>query len=389
MASMGFTRLGGGSFGEVFAKNMNTAVKISKTDNNIDLQSASREIHTFRIVKSSHSVPFKDAQYYDRGINILMKRADMNLYVLPKRGLSADTIYNYTVQLTCALRDLHEMSFVHRDIKPENILVKGEKLWLCDFGSSRQFSDEYVNQTGYIVTRQYRAPELLKLKTDTAKYTKKMDIWSLGAVIYELIYQRQMSPGNDGKECLSFIETVSVPENERMNERVKAVVCGCLKTDPNERFDMNEIHDALDISYECVELKLAPVQPDAETYNSVTWNSRKEYFELLNDEYPELHSVLAHAILLFDYGQKIENLELRFYCAVIFSSFIFGDSSFELLKSMKELMENGYDTDVRVTIASYICKSEVCENSAWHSNEYTWDDFLVKALNNPLKRKKS
>ena len=51
---------------------------------------------------------------------------------------------------------------IHRDLKPSNILVKSNcDLALCDFGLARSIENDLMDMTEYVVTRWYRAPELL------------------------------------------------------------------------------------------------------------------------------------------------------------------------------------------------------------------------------------
>lgn len=84
-----------------------------------------------------------------------------------------------------AVAFLHSMCIVHRDIKPENILVKSRSpdliTVLADFGLS---SDRQHLKT-FCGTPTYLAPEVNPSK---ARYTNKVDIWTLGVVALELVY---------------------------------------------------------------------------------------------------------------------------------------------------------------------------------------------------------
>jgi serine/threonine protein kinase len=69
---------------------------------------------------------------------------------------------------------LNEIDIAHRDLKPENILISADEvLKICDFGSSKAINENGKN-TPYIVSRYYRAPELILCVT---KYTTAIDIW--------------------------------------------------------------------------------------------------------------------------------------------------------------------------------------------------------------------
>ena len=54
------------------------------------------------------------------------------------------------------------LQVLHRDLKPSNILVKSNcDLAICDFGLARGIENDFIDMTEYVVTRWYRAPELL------------------------------------------------------------------------------------------------------------------------------------------------------------------------------------------------------------------------------------
>lgn len=65
-------------------------------------------------------------------------------------------------QVLCGLAHMHALGVVHRDLKPSNLLLDAQcNLRLCDFGLSR-FLDEDTDLTAYVVTRWYRAPEVIR-----------------------------------------------------------------------------------------------------------------------------------------------------------------------------------------------------------------------------------
>lgn len=68
-----------------------------------------------------------------------------------------------------------KIGIAHRDLKPENILIsKEDVIKICDFGSSKILDFEHGKNTPYIVSRYYRAPELILCVTN---YSTSIDIW--------------------------------------------------------------------------------------------------------------------------------------------------------------------------------------------------------------------
>jgi glycogen synthase kinase 3 beta len=86
-------------------------------------------------------------------------------------------------QLLNGLKNIHEKNIAHRDLKPENVLLsKDGVIKICDFGSSK-IIDPNGKNTPYIVSRYYRAPELILCLT---KYSTAIDIWAAGCIMAEL-----------------------------------------------------------------------------------------------------------------------------------------------------------------------------------------------------------
>lgn len=80
----------------------------------------------------------------------------------------------YMKQIFEGMKYVHEKKICHRDLKPENILLTDDGIIkICDFGSAKILDEDGLN-TPYIVSRYYRAPELILACSD---YTNKIDIW--------------------------------------------------------------------------------------------------------------------------------------------------------------------------------------------------------------------
>ena len=84
---------------------------------------------------------------------------------------------------------IHDRSIIHRDIKPENILLadKNENCYdvkIVDFGLSAEFNlRQGKNSQGKVGTLIYMAPEQINLDN----YSKKVDIWPCGIIMYQLL----------------------------------------------------------------------------------------------------------------------------------------------------------------------------------------------------------
>ncbi len=117
------------------------------------------------------------------------------------------SIQYFVHQILRGLKYMHSASIIHRDIKPENILLSQDvDVMICDFGLSRSMiHGEYPDESKYVVTRWYRAPEVI-LFWD--QLNKAIDIWSVGCILAELLScpQRQIFVrGSNFKDQLDLI----------------------------------------------------------------------------------------------------------------------------------------------------------------------------------------
>ncbi|XVF14956.1 hypothetical protein REPUB_Repub09cG0106000 [Reevesia pubescens] len=93
---------------------------------------------------------------------------------------------SFMKQLGAGLEVLRSHHIIHRDLKPENILLSGFKddvvLKIADFGLSRSVDPDQYAQT-VCGSPLYMAPEVLQFQ----RYDEKVDMWSLGAILFELL----------------------------------------------------------------------------------------------------------------------------------------------------------------------------------------------------------
>ena len=109
-------------------------------------------------------------------------------------------------QLLCGLKYLHSANVLHRDLKPGNLLVNANcELKICDFGLARKGRDNGQFMTEYVVTRWYRAPELL-LCCDN--YGTSIDVWSVGCIFAEILGRKPLFPGTEALNQLKLIISI-------------------------------------------------------------------------------------------------------------------------------------------------------------------------------------
>ena len=90
----------------------------------------------------------------------------------------------YIAELILALKHLHAYDIVYRDLKPENILLDANgHIALCDFGLSKMNLSKDDTTNTFCGTTEYLAPEVL---LDEQGYTKMVDFWSLGVLVFEM-----------------------------------------------------------------------------------------------------------------------------------------------------------------------------------------------------------
>nr|KAI8754386.1 extracellular signal-regulated kinase 2-like [Biomphalaria glabrata] len=138
----------------------------------------------------------------DKDIYLVFEFMETDLHNVIKRGnILKDVHKRYVMyQLFKSIKYLHSGNVIHRDLKPSNILLDSECIVkLCDFGLARSLTQISIDETGdpnlteYVATRWYRAPEILLA---SHRYTKGVDMWSLGCILGEMLLGKPLFPGS-------------------------------------------------------------------------------------------------------------------------------------------------------------------------------------------------
>jgi len=190
--------------------NQETAIKIIR-NNEIMHKSGLKELEMLRRLNNAdpddkyHCLRLYRHFFHKKHLCMAFESLSMNLREVLKKygknvGIHIVAVRSYANQLLMALKLLKRCNIIHADIKPDNILVNETKsiLKLCDFGSASLVSENEI--TPYLVSRFYRAPEIiLGLKYDTS-----MDLWSIGATIYEIACGNVMFSGKTNNQMLKL-----------------------------------------------------------------------------------------------------------------------------------------------------------------------------------------
>ncbi|NXC20119.1 MK13 kinase, partial [Corythaeola cristata] len=129
---------------------------------------------------------------------------------------SDEKIQYLVYQMLKGLKYIHSAGIVHRDLKPGNLAVNEDcQLKILDFGLARHADAE---MTGYVVTRWYRAPEVI---LNWMHYNQTVDIWSIGCIMAEMLTGKTLFKGKDYLDQLTQILKVTGHPGEDFVEKLE------------------------------------------------------------------------------------------------------------------------------------------------------------------------
>lgn len=191
--------------------NSKMAIKITKNEPKF-IKSALREIAFLKELNLNNKnrapiIKLLDTYFENEIPYLVFEKMDFNLYSFYKNHyISYSRAMRIFYRTTLALEYIHSRNIIHMDLKPENIMLDYNcaNLKIIDFGSAcYNFTKlKYF----YVQSRYYRAPEVVfKLNITSA-----IDIWSLGCIIFEILFQKPLFPARESKYELIYLFSISL-----------------------------------------------------------------------------------------------------------------------------------------------------------------------------------
>ncbi|KAG7663965.1 MPS1 [[Candida] subhashii] len=218
-----------------------------------------------KLQKSERIVKLIDFCMTENSIYLIMEKGDGDLAsTLHHRSNMKNPpdmcfVKCYAREMLLCLKEVHDAGIVHSDLKPANFLLVKGILKLIDFGIADAVPDHTVNiyRESQIGTPNYMAPETLTVNQpgvhtkDTWKVGKPSDIWSIGCIIYQMIYGKAPYASYSGHQRILAITNPAIkikyPNKGLGGVRVPtgAIVLmqNCLAHSPNDRWTVEECLD--------------------------------------------------------------------------------------------------------------------------------------------------
>ncbi|XP_041435707.1 mitogen-activated protein kinase 10 isoform X4 [Xenopus laevis] len=189
-------------------------------------------------------------------VYLVMELMDANLCQVIQMELDHERMSYLLYQMLCGIKHLHSAGIIHRDLKPSNIVVKSDcTLKILDFGLARTAGTSFM-MTPYVVTRYYRAPEVIL----GMGYKENVDIWSVGCIMGEMVRHKILFPGRDyidqwnkvieqlGTPCPEFMKKLQPTVRNYVENRPKYAGLTFPKLFPDSLFPADSEHNKLKAS---------------------------------------------------------------------------------------------------------------------------------------------
>ncbi|OXU28096.1 hypothetical protein TSAR_013895 [Trichomalopsis sarcophagae] len=163
------------------------------------------EVECMQILRHPNVVSYYGAWQESKNFYILMEYAAHGTLrnLLDNRSsplLEQDCLYLFA-QVVMGVHHIHSKNILHRDLKPDNIMLTGRMgdiVKIGDFGLSRDLRENNLSHAGSYC---YIAPEMLKKEP----YDLKIDVWSMGVVLYEMLTQELAFSVTTFKEAVDMV----------------------------------------------------------------------------------------------------------------------------------------------------------------------------------------
>ncbi|KAE8692872.1 PRA1 family protein A2 isoform 2 [Hibiscus syriacus] len=197
------------------------------------------------------------------------KGGDLSMYVTRHGSVPEATAKHFMQQLAAGLQVLHDNNLIHRDLKPQNLLLttndSNAVLKIADFGFARSLQPRGLAET-LCGSPLYMAPEIMQLQ----KYDAKPDLWSVGAILFQLVTGKTPFTGNNQIQLLqNILKSTDLPfptENDYLTADCKDLCQKLLRYNPVERLTFEEFFNHPFLSLGPPDKSLSPVMNTEESF---------------------------------------------------------------------------------------------------------------------------
>ncbi|KAL8094175.1 hypothetical protein AgCh_035879 [Apium graveolens] len=172
------------------------------------------------------------------------KGGDLSMFLHKRKGrITESTAKHFMLQLASGLKILRDNDLIHRDLKPQNLLLStngdDSVLKIADFGFARSLQPRNLAET-LCGSPLYMAPEIMQLQ----KYDAKADLWSVGAILFQLVTGKTPFTGNNQIQLLQNImrstELAFPPHSVGLSSECIDLCRKLLRPNPVERLTFEE-----------------------------------------------------------------------------------------------------------------------------------------------------
>lgn len=220
---------------------------ISRQDADDSAERFQREARASASIESDHVCRVFDTGELASGVPFMvmeyLEGHDLDVELETRGKLPLGEVVDYVLQALDAVASAHAIGVVHRDLKPSNLFLavrpdRSRRVKVLDFGISKTLSDAHITDTrGIVGTPAYMSPEQAK---NSRKTDLRTDIWSLGAILYELLSGQPPYTGETVGEVLALVLAESPrPLRElapHLPPGILDVVDKCLARDRDRRY---------------------------------------------------------------------------------------------------------------------------------------------------------
>jgi serine/threonine protein kinase len=271
-------KVGKGSTGTVYLSHdpyyrRDVAIKVYNIEEDTDADRARvsrkmffNEAHMVGMLQHPNIMPIYDAgeeagKYYVVTEHIQGART-LSAYCRPDNLLRVDDVVQIIYKCAKALHYAHSRGVIHRDIKPSNIMLTTDNdVRIIDFGIAICTDSEVSRIEGIAGSPSYMSPE----QVQSEELTSRSDIYSLGAVLYELLTGFRPFRADNLSKLLHQIVYATPPPihtyRDDLPEELEHVVAMCMQKDPGKRCasgasmaaDLTRVHKDLRANYDSLD----------------------------------------------------------------------------------------------------------------------------------------